>query len=261
MTAIETIGATATIAAGPVFTAVTPFAGQSLQVRNTELTNKITLNGVWAQGATAMNIRIRSPRMHDVVNGIRLRAPGAVGPADLLPGDLATKLYPQDTPTVEINGTAAEVDLIFLTYIYDTLEGADGRFATWDQVKPRIVNLTSNDIAIAAGAAAAWSAGTAFSAGSWAPYPNTDYAVLGWESATLEGAIAIAGVDTGSLKVGGPGGTDPEFTRDYFKRDAIDSGQPRIPIVNSANNGTILAFCANVAGTGSAVSFLLAQLA
>src|SRR5216684_4127920 len=231
MTAIETIGTTATIAAGPVFTAVTVLAGQTLGVRNTELTNRITLGGAWAQGATTMNLRIRSPRMHDFVNGIRFRAPGGVGPCDLLPGDLETKLYPQDVLTVEINGTALEVDMAFLTLYYDTLEGADGRFATWDQVKPRIVNLTTNDVGIAAGAAAAWSAGTPWSAGTWAPYPNTDYAVLGYESATLEGAIAISGVDTGNLKVGGPGGTDPEFTRDYFRRESIERGRANIPII------------------------------
>ncbi len=260
MPAIETVGGEATIGAGPVFTAVTPYTGQSLTVRNCDLASRVSLDAVWGQFTTAGQIRIRSPRLHDFVNGIRFRVNAVNQPTDLIGVGLNDTLIPQDTLTVELNGTAAEHDQFGMNVYYDNLPGIDARLATWDQIRPRIVHLTSNDITTTGPAADNWSAGTAFSAGSWAPDPNTDYAILGYECATLEASVAFQGTDTGNLKVGGPGATDPEFTRDFFVRQSLELGKPYIPIINSANNATLQVFSANIAGTATAMTVLLAQL-
>jgi len=259
MTAYEVIAASRVAAGAEGLTAAVAVAGQSLTIRNTELTNKVALAGLWGQGVALTDVRVRSPRMADNVNGVRfLQVAGNA--QDLLPGDIDTPVIPQDTLMVEQAHSGAGTGITCLKIRYDRLEGADGRFSTWDQVKPRIVALTTNELTITGAAAAAWSAGTAFAAGSWAPDPNTDYAVLGYEVGTQVAAVSIAGTDTGNLFVGGPGTADFEFTRDYFKRYSQESGHPAIPVINSANNSTLLARTVAELATAPVLSFLLAQL-
>jgi hypothetical protein len=262
MPAFETVAVSAAVPVGGTLTNGVAAAGQTLQIRSSDPLPHAMLDGVWAQGVNVNDLRITSPRLHDNLNGIRLRCAKNL-PEDLLHGDIFQTLTVQDTLTVAIgNSGVAETDMVALQIYYDQLSGSNGRLAMWEEVIGRVVNLTSNEIAVAAGAAAAWSAGTAFSAGSWAPEPNTDYAVLGYEvtGATPGLAVAIASTDTGNLFYGGPASLDQEFTRDWFKRNAIDTGRPYIPVVSSANNGTILARTIDSAGTAYTVSFLLAQL-
>ena len=54
------------------FTALTMATGSSLTVRNAPLGSEVRLLQCWSDQQTAGNIRIRSPKLHDNVQGIRL---------------------------------------------------------------------------------------------------------------------------------------------------------------------------------------------
>ncbi len=142
------------------------------------------------------------------------------------------------------------------------MPGADGRFATWDQIQPRIVDLVTNEVSIAAAATIGdWSAGTPINATNDLLKANTDYAVLGYIAQNSVAAVALQGIDTGNLKAGGPGGPSPLETREWFRRMDMALDTPYIPVINSANKGGTLAFqMDNAAGAANLVDFLLAEL-
>jgi len=260
MTAIEVVtGRAANPGAGPA--ALTPNTGGTFTVRNTSLQARCFLDGLWYKGATAGFIRVRSPRLHDNVQGIKYQAVGAAA-RNLLGDYPRTKLVPQDVLTVEIAGGGAETDLGALLLSYEDLPGSNGRWATWDQIQPRIVNFVSNEVSITAAATLGdWSAGTAINATNDLLKANTDYAVIGYVCQNSVAAIALQGPDVGGLKAGGPGSTEVLETREWFRRLDIASDLPFIPIISSANKGGTLAFqCDSAAGAANLVDFTLAEL-
>lgn len=260
MTAIEVVaGRAVNPGAGPA--ALTPNTGGTFTVRNTALGSKVNLDGIWYKGATAGFVRVRSPRLHDNVQGLRFQA-AAAGAFNFLGDYPRTHLVPQDNLTVEIGGGAAETDDAALLIAYEDLPGSNGRWATWDQIMPRIVELVTNEVAITAAATLGdWNAGTAINATNDLLRANTDYAVLGYVSALNVAAIALQGPDTGGLKAGGPGNSNVLETREWFKRLDAAQDTPYIPIINSANKGGTLAFqCDSAAGAVNSVDFLLAEL-
>src|SRR5947209_6961709 len=99
---------------GATLTALTPDTGDSYTVRSFPFgTATAEILDAWVLGATAGVLRVRSPRLHDQAQGIRLRAQAAA-PAPLMPFEANQLLYPQDPLTVELSGGGAEVDLASL---------------------------------------------------------------------------------------------------------------------------------------------------
>jgi hypothetical protein len=260
MTAIEVVGGRATNpGAGP--TALTPNTGGSFAVRNTALGTRVNLDGLWSKEATAGFVRVRSPRLHDNVQGIRYQV-AANSQFNLLGDYPRTVLVPQDVLAFEIGGGAAETDTACMLLAYDDLPGSDGRYASWEQILPRIVDMVTNEVSITAAATIGdWNAGTAINATNDLLKANTDYAVVGYVAQNSVTAVAIQGPDTGGLKTGGPGGPNVLETRDWFKRMDAASDTPYIPVFNSANKGGTLAFqMDSAAGAANLVDFLLAEL-
>ena len=99
-------------------TALTMNTSDSLAVRQFGESVTAKLEGIWSQQATAGFVRVRSPRMHDNVQGIRLTAPAAL-PLNYLPNELEQMLFATDTLTAEIQGGGAEVDNMALQIYYD----------------------------------------------------------------------------------------------------------------------------------------------
>lgn len=260
MTAMEVIGGRVTNP-GATLTALTANTGSSFTVRNTALGTKVFLSGLWGKGGTAGVIRVRSPRMHDNVQGLRFQV-GVNSPWDLLGYAPRTILVPQDALTVEQSGGAAETDVGNLLLQYENLPGSDGQFGSYDQIYPRIVDLTTCEVAVTGAATLGdWSAGTAINATFDLLKANTFYAVLGYVCQNVVAAIGIQGPDTGGLKAGGPGGSNARETREWFIRMDKLSDLPCIPIINSANKGGTLVFqMDNAAGATNNVDLLLAEL-
>jgi hypothetical protein len=246
---------------GATVTALTVNSGDSFTVQNFPNSAQAYLDQMWSHSATPGIFRIRSPRMHDSSQGIRQQV-GATTPELLLPTGANQQLYPSDSLTVEGSGGGAETDNFYYQVYYTDLPGIAARLATWQEVQPRIVDIAGVEVDLTTSATAGqWSAGAAINASFDTFKANTDYAVLGYTVATVCGSIAIAGPDTGNFRLGGPGALDHVQTRDFFIRMARNTGRPYIPIINSNNKGTTLAYVSDPAtATGVNVTFTLAQL-
>lgn len=242
-------------------TALTANEGDTFTIRDFPPESPAFLTQVWAQEATLGIVRIRSPRMHDAAQAIRLRVPATVRP--LLPYGSRQRLYPTDPLTFEIQGGGAETDLAaFLAYYVD-LGGGNARLATADEVMPRIVDYVGVEQALTSSATTGQYGGSqAITADFDILKADTDYALLGYLTDVAVGVVGIRGPDTSNYRVGGPGPLFPEITSDWFVELSRELGLPCIPIINSNNRGATLVDLAHI-GVSVAVNVTLemAQLA
>lgn len=246
---------------GAVITAVTMNTGDTNTVRSFPFGSKAYIEQAWAMGATAGLIRIRSPRLHDVSQGIRLRYT-ASNPAPLLPEYARQDLYPQDQLTLELTGGAAEVDVMAALVYYDDLPGISSQLASWDQISPRVVNLAGVECNITTGGTAGQYGGSqALNANFDTLKRNVQYAVLGYEVDAACGVVGLTGPDLGNLRVGGPGSTRSEMTSGWFCDLSAREGKPTIPVLNSANvANTTVDIATPATGATVNVTFVLAEL-
>jgi hypothetical protein len=258
MTAWEIVAGYATNPSS-TFTALSYTAGQTATVRNTALDSNIYLQDMWAKGATAGVFRIRSPRLHDNVQGIRFQ-----NPATLDYQLLGWWPYePQDALIAEITGGATETDTGAFLISYDSLPGSDGNYASWSQIRSRILHTVTIEVDTAASATVGnWSNGAALNSTFDLTWANSWYAILGYVVSAQVTAVAIQGPDLGNLKVGGPGNLNMVDTRNYFvQRDLFGNGVPAIPVINSANKaGTSVFVLDSAASTACNVGLVCALL-
>lgn len=243
-------------------TALTMNTSDSAAVRSYGDGATYALENAWTQQATAGVLRIRSPRLHDSTQAIRLQANAAL-PKALLPLGAEQRLYQTDTLTLEIQGGGAEVDAAAFLIYYGNVSSGGGRFATWEQIKPLIRNyLTVQVDVVGPTTSGDWSAGTNFTNFSDLLHADTNYAILGYTLDTASLAVAVRGPDTGNYRVGGPGELNADETREWFKRLSQAHGTPHIPVFNSQNKGATQAFVARVGAGGTInVAFNLVELA
>jgi len=242
-------------------TACTPSTGDQFAVRNFAQGASAWLCQEWGLGAAGGVQRIRSPRMHDNVQGIRTLRQAADSSPLLTEFDRET-LYAQDNLTVELSGDAADTDgLSYLNY-YSDLPGTASRLYNWQEIKARVVHQMGVQVAITTGATKGeYGGAVAINALEDQFKANTDYAILGYVTDHELQTVGIKGSDFGNLRIGGPGTTKRVETRDWFIKLANSLGMPAIPVFNAANKfNTIVDVIANTTGTGVNVSFLCAQL-
>jgi hypothetical protein len=231
---------------GATVTAVTVNAGNSLQVRSAPFDKKVWLISLWGYNDTAAGVmRVRSPRLHDNVQGIRSRIvnnnceplyPGSS------PNGWKQKLIPQDTLTVELSGSAANIDTAHLLLYYEDLPGVNGRFIDNALLDSAGVNIIGQEVTVTTTAASGQYTGQVAINGVNDNFKaNTDYALLGAMVDARVGTVRVQGVDTGNLGVGIPGEpTQRHVGSNWFQRLAINFGRPLIPVFNSANKQAIL---------------------
>lgn len=246
---------------GAAFTALTVNTGDSLQIPSFNRESPAYLEQAWAHEDTPGVLRIRSPKLHDNVQGLRLIVPETAA-KPLLPDEVDQPLVATDTLTVELTGGAAETDVAVLQFYFTDLDGADQRLTTWEQIKPRVKNILTNEVTVAAPATQGnWSGGTALNATFDQLHADGMYAILGYNVGTECAAIAIAGNDTSNLKIGGPGTADSRATRDYFLRQSVVSGRPHIPVIKAQNKGATLVYSlSNNAVAAINVGLIMAEL-
>ena len=250
----------ATIAAGPVLTAVVAGSGSTFTVRNAPLNSQVSLVDTWRASAHLGTIQITSPNLVPVTNGISLRVP--TGLADFnLPREWSQPLVPQDILTVQSNGTAADVDMIAIQSYYNDL-GPNGMnlkmpgdvLAAATDILAWPITATSSGTAGAQNSTVITTTVDSSSANAW-------YALLGYTTDTTVGCIGISGVDTSNLFIGGPGDTNGRRTRNYFAQLSMDLGQPCIPLFNAGNKGsTNLVLVDRAASTTVHASLIVAVL-
>lgn len=258
--ALDTIGGFATNP-GATLTAITVSTGDSLTVRSFQFSAPAYLYEAFRQGGSAGVVRVRSPRLHDNVQGIRVRAL-ANDPSPLLGREVNQILYPQDVLIAEITGGGAETDVLALLNYYADLPGVSANLQSWAQVEPNIRNILGVEVACTTSATAGQWSDTAINATFDLLKANTPYAVLGYEVDTAVCAVAVRGVDTGNLRAGGPGTTTRIETRDWFIKLSQENGTPAIPVFNAANKGaTFVSLLSSATSQATNVNLILAEMA
>src|SRR5216684_4481991 len=204
---------------GATFTALTASTGQSFTVRGTDITKGTWLLAAWAFNATAGELRIRSPRLHDFFSGIRNRvtAAGTMVLTGSPEGDSYTqRLYAQDNLTVELTGGGAEIDNPTLAKIG--------------------LNETTVEVTVTAVATGNFGGAVAINSSIDNLIANTDYAIVGGLTDPRGDSVGITGVDFGNLRVGFPAEPSLRWLLNNWFMKLSDAFQaPYIPVFNSAN--------------------------
>jgi len=234
----------ATIGAGPVITAAAAGVGSTFTVRNFPFTSQGHLVDMWFQADHAGMIRVRSPKFADNVQGIRVNTDGVIHGGLLSPAT-PQFLIPQDTLIVELNGTAADVNLAALQTYYDDLSGADPKLKMPGDISGSYEWSDTWVVAVTTSGTAGTIAGTAITATYDVSQANRWYAVLGYVVDTEVGAVGITGADLSNLNIMGPGHTFERDTRNYFADRSMALGKPCIPCFNTANKGNTQVVTAN----------------
>lgn len=261
--ALELLSGRAT-APGATFTALTMAAGNSAQIRNAPFDSKILLTSMWAFNNAAGIFRVRSPKLHDNVQGIRQRIT-ATDPGQVwVPGN-RQRLVAQDTLILEITGSAVggQIEQGQLLIYYDNLPGNDARLIDPDELMRRSVNVLTNEVAITPGVAGGYSGQVAINSTFDLLKANTDYAILGYSVDAACAAVRVVGPDIANLGVGGPGMVTARWvTERWFYHLSQQNQMPLIPVINSANKGgTLVDIVQNQAGAAVNVSLFLNELA
>jgi hypothetical protein len=203
-------------------------------------------------------IRVRSPKFADNVQGIRANvATGLNG--WLLDREAGQFLIPQDTLTVELNGTAADVNGAALQSYYDDLSGAAPVLKMPGDILGQMEYEDTWVVGITTSATAGAINGTAITATYDVSQANRWYAVLGYITDTSILACGISGADLSNLNIMGPGDITPYRTRNYFAELSKSIGKPCIPCFNTANKGNTTVVAAdNAASTTANVTLIVA---
>lgn len=251
---------------GATLTTVTTSGGGSNVIRGTDTSKGTWLLSTWAFNATAGELRITSPRLHDQAQGIRNRVTAALT-APMAPGHInagfAQRLYAQDNLTIQVSGGGAELDLGALLVGYDDLAGVAGRFIDQATLRKAGVNILTAEVTVTAVATGLWGGAVAINSSFDTLIANTDYALVGAMTDTRGLGIGITAVDFGNLRVGVP--AEPSLrsiTQNWFQILSDAFNAPYIPVFNSANKSTTLIdVTTNGAGGTFTINLELVQLA
>ena len=262
MKAMELISGYVT-APDTTLTGLTMASGNSATVRAAAEGSDVHLIGAWADNQTEGVMRIRSPRMHDNVQCMRFPVV-ASNPMPLFPLGLKQKLYPQDTLTLELSGsaTAGDIESACLLLYYDDLPGVQANLINADAVKQRMRNLITVENTLSLGTSGGYSGEEAINTEYDLLKANTDYAIIGYLVSDESAAVRWRGVDLGNLGVGGPGNADnQDLTSSFFMSLSEATGLDTIPVFNSANKASLLLDgVQDENGTDVLVSTILAEL-
>jgi hypothetical protein len=222
---------------GTTLTALTMNTGDSTTVKSFPFGSQARILQAWGQTATAGVLRVRSPRLHDVNQGIRLRTSTTVS-RPLIPQYTDQVLVPQDVLTFEGSGGGAEVDVFSILLYYPDLPGISAHLISAQEVESRTVNLAGMEVTVTSSATAGQYGGSTNLNATFDNWKrNVDYAILGVLSDTAGCTIGITGPDTGQTRVGLPMAVDPLVGYQWFVDLSQNESLPLIPVINAANIG------------------------
>lgn len=244
-------------------TAVTPGSGDSLQVANGAVGSDIRLLNMWGDWQTAGYLQVKSPLMHDNVNGIKMFGVASeVYP--LLEDSNGQMLEANDLLQMNISGsgTAGDIETGALLLYYDNLAGSDANLSTWEAIRGRIeaYMTVQNTLALGTGGGYSGSQVITTTDNQWKALRN--YALLGYLSSVECAVIGWTGPDTSNRRVGGPGNeTNKNLTRNWFVTLSQTSGKPCIPVFNASNIGaTVIDGAQDENGADTQVTSIFALL-
>lgn len=246
---------------GATITALTPDAGDSFTVPTFDQSARASIVRLWTENAAGGVLRIRSPRLHDVAQGIRLQIPAA-DQVQLIGGPEMQRLYPADPLIVESSGGAAEVDTLAYLMYYSDLPGIQAQLASWAEVQDRIANIVGVEVDLTSGGTAGDYGGSrALNQDFQNLKAGERYALLGYTCRTAFTTLGIRGPDTGNLRIGGPGSTNTWDTATWFIDVSNALGLPCIPIIQADNaGGTQVDLTDTATATARTVSLIFGEL-
>lgn len=246
---------------GAANTALTVAPGDSFSVDVFDPSAKAGIIAEWASNATGGVTRIKSPRFHDNLQGIRLQVPAGDDLYPFLPR-VPQALYPGDTVSVDTTGGGAEVDAVSMLWYYDNVPGIDAPLQSWAQVQDRIVDYIGLEVDLTSGATAGnYGGARTLQQDFQVMKADVSYALLGYTALSKFCTLGITGPDTGKVRVGGPGSVQTEFTQDWFVRLGDLTGKPTIPVIQALNAGTTTVdLLSTDTATAHHVSLIFAEL-
>lgn len=232
---IELLSAYAT-APGTSGAAGAAVTGDSLTIKNGR--GDIDILAVWTdfQNAAGGFVGIVRPSGHDTTRDIRFRTAQAVVEVRN-PLGVSIAVAAQETLGITIadSVTAGDVATVCMLMRYADLPGISQRMITPAQLASRMDKLTTIEATITSSAGPGYSGAELITAESALLKANRDYAVLGMNTAAQVAAVTLQGPDTGNVKIGIPGSTDPKITAGWFPLLARAYGEALIPVINSGN--------------------------
>lgn len=251
---------------GGAFEALTVGTGDSATFFNVPQGSAAYLGEIWAvDDASPCEISLTASRFHDQVFGIRAQVVDGSTTAPVnrpqlvSPAGLDQPIFPSDVLTVQANGVAADNVNVSIVMYYPDIPGISARLISADAVKSRLKNLVGIGATVTPGAGD-WGASVALNAADNRLHANADYAVVGFTSTTPMASIAIQGVDTGNLRVGGSLVGDPAHDSYLFYDLARQYQQALIPVINSNNAGATLLQGAHTAAVATPIDVMLVEL-
>ncbi len=233
--ALETISGFVT-APSTTLTTVTNNNGNSNTVRYTP--GQPYLLDFWGNWQTAGILSIRSPRMHDQVNGIYVR--GIASQTYPLGGVFPQKLVSQDALDIRLSGsgTGGDIEQFVGQIYYDNLPGANGIFLRKRELFAYGLFEMDAENSITGLTSGQWGTQRAINAVQDTFKANTYYAITGILTNTRCASVRVSSPDFGNLGVGVPGEpNNKDVNRSYFTMLSDRTGLPLIPVFNSANKG------------------------
>jgi hypothetical protein len=254
-------GASASITSSTAFTGLAAMSGDTLTVRTVSTSQKADLIDFGFYAAAGAAGRVRSPYLHDDVQGIRSRylaadASGLTGNKEL------QALRAQDTLTVESLGTGSAAECTYWQLVYySDLAGGPSTYISAAEAKSRMAEENTTEVPTTSSATAGQWGSALLSTGTGILKANAEYAVLGYELDVACTAWGLYGPDTGNFRCGGPGITTRQFTRNWFMDLSEDTGFACIPVFNSQNaGGTNVQVAHYTASTAVNVNLILGRL-
>lgn len=249
---------------GSATVALTMNAGNSNTVRNADLSSYVGLIETWGNFHNTGMWRIRSPRLHDNVQGNRYRIIASqIEP--LMTRGTVQRLVPQDSLTLEINSAAGAgvIEQAAMLLYYSDLPGNSARLIGPDELLKRTVNAWTTEVSITPGSAGGYSGQVAINASFDNFKANTDYALVGYTTDTRCTAVRFTSPDFSNLGLGGPGIANPRIqTVEWFVQLSKKFGLPMIPVFNAANkSGTLVDVMQDNGGSACVVTAMLHELA
>jgi len=239
--ALDTVTAQGT-AIGATIAALTAATGDALAIKSGAAGKLIKLLNIWDDVQVAGTGRIRSPRFHDNVQGLRFDTIIS-DPRPLMPWAAYQRCYENDVLVVELAGSAVagDIEYIVMLIFYEDLPGISARFIGRDELTRRQGNLSFVENTIATGTGGGYTGGEAINVEFDQFHAGGEYALLGYLVDTECAAVCWRGPDTGNLRVSGPGEeTERELTADWFVRLSEEKGIPLIPVIRAENKAATL---------------------
>jgi len=229
-------------AIGATLAALTAVSGDSLAVPHFPEPKKAWLLQVWADVQVAGTLRIRSPKMHDNVNGIRIDTTVS-DLLPLLPWGPRQNIYSGDTMIVELAGSAVAGDEEFVCMLqyFEELSAQHAKLLTAEQVLSRMRDLLTVENTIATGTTGIYTGAEAINAEIDQFQHNDEYAILGFKTDVECAAVRWRAPDFANVGVAGPGiDSDPDILASWFLDLSRGYNLPLVPVFNAANKASVL---------------------